>query len=156
MYVSSHIYLMAVMSIYQRANMIIEVPWCSFFGRGESHLSKSGTPITSSSWMASCSIWACYPPLGIHMHMSGCLSSIWWIIGSDDLFHTKIQRNEYSGRNAETLEDVTRCEEGPSPNPKPFNPMAPMNLYVSVCIYRVACMSVYLWADESYPMFSAQ
>ena len=116
MYVSSHIYLMAVMSIYQRANMIIEVPWCSFFGRGESHLSKSGTPITSSSWMASCSIWACYPPLGIHMHMSGCLSSIWWIIGSDDLFHTKIQRNEYSGRNAQTLEGVKRCEEGPSPN----------------------------------------
>ena len=66
--------------------------------------------------MASCSIWACYPPLGIHMHMSGCLSSIWWIIGSDDLFHTKIQRNEYSGRNAQTLEGVKRCEEGPSPN----------------------------------------
>ena len=54
------------------------------------------------------------------------------------------------------LEDVKRCEEGPSPNLKPFNPMAPMNLYVSVCVYRVACMSVYLWADESYPMFSAQ
>ena len=34
MYVSSHIYLMAVMSIYQRANMIIEVPWCSFFWEG--------------------------------------------------------------------------------------------------------------------------
>ena len=154
MYVSSHIYLMAVMSIYQRANMIIEVPWCSFFWEGgESSLKVWDThhflvmdgivfylsmlPTTRYSYAH---VWV--PVINLVNYR------LWW-----SLSHKDTKKRIFRSKRT----NPGRCEEmWRGPFPKPFNPMAPMNLYVSVCIYRVACMSVYPWANESYPMFSAQ